>query len=64
VGASTLVRGAAAGAVGTTALNTATYLDMVLRARPASSTPQDTVEKLSDKAGVEVPVRVIDARTA
>jgi hypothetical protein len=50
-----LVRGAAAGAAGTTALNTATYLDMVLRARPASSTPQDTVEKLFDKAGVDVP---------
>jgi hypothetical protein len=49
------MRGAAAGAAGTTALNAVTYLDMVLRARPASSTPQDTIEKASDWAGVTVP---------
>ena len=30
-----LLRGAAAGAAGTTALNTVTYLDMVVRGRPA-----------------------------
>ena len=47
--------GAAAGAAGTTALNTATYLDMVLRARPASSTPEKTVEKLAELAGTSVP---------
>ncbi len=50
-----LLRGAAAGAAGTTALNSITYLDMALRARPASSTPQDTVEKAVDIAGVDVP---------
>jgi hypothetical protein len=50
-----VLRGAAAGAAGTTALNAATYLDMVLRARPASSTPQETVEKGTDALGVEVP---------
>ncbi|TDD07600.1 hypothetical protein E1181_09270 [Saccharopolyspora terrae] len=38
-----LLRGLAAGAAGTTALNTATFLDMVLRGRPASSTPEETV---------------------
>lgn len=47
--------GAAAGAAGTTALNAATYLDMSLRGRPASSTPEKTVEELTDKAGTEVP---------
>jgi hypothetical protein len=38
-----VVRGALAGAAGTTALNAVTYLDMVIRARPPSSTPEDTV---------------------
>lgn len=46
-----LLWGAAAGAAGTTALNAATYLDMVLRARPASSTPEQTVEKTEDLTG-------------
>jgi hypothetical protein len=52
---SALVKGAAAGAAGTTALNAATYVDMAVRGRPASSTPEDTVEKLAHLAGVEVP---------
>ncbi|CAN5778899.1 hypothetical protein BH24ACT3_BH24ACT3_11960 [soil metagenome] len=47
--------GAAAGAAGTTALNAITYLDMVVQARPTSSTPEDTVEKLADVAHVPVP---------
>jgi len=51
----TALRGAAAGAAGTTALNAVTYLDMAWRGRPASSTPEDTVEKLAQTAGVEVP---------
>jgi hypothetical protein len=50
-----LVRGAIAGAAGTTALNTATYLDMVVRARPASSTPEQTVERGADLLGVQIP---------
>ena len=50
-----IVAGAAAGAAGTTALNLITYLDMTLRGRGASSTPEDTVEKLSDAAHVTVP---------
>lgn len=50
-----LATGAAAGAAGTTALNTLTYLDMVWRARPASSTPEATVEKLADVTGVRIP---------
>ncbi|NIJ09968.1 hypothetical protein FHU38_000312 [Saccharomonospora amisosensis] len=52
---SAIMRGAAAGAAGTTALQAATYLDMVLRGRPASSTPERTVEKLSEKTGTSIP---------
>jgi len=47
--------GAAAGAAGTTALNFASYVDMTWRARPASSTPEKTVEKFAELAGAEVP---------
>ena len=52
---SAVARGAAAGAAGTTALNAVTYLDMAVRGRPASSTPEDTVEKLAHAAHAEVP---------
>lgn len=52
-----LLIGAAAGAAGTTALNAVTYLDMVARARPVSSTPQDTVERLSEKVHIPIPGR-------
>lgn len=50
-----VARGAAAGAAGTTALNAVTYLDMVGRGRPASSTPQRTAERLAGLAHVRVP---------
>jgi hypothetical protein len=50
-----LLAGAAAGAAGTTALNTVTYLDMALRGRPASSTPEQTVDTLAARAGVRIP---------
>lgn len=50
-----VLAGAAAGAAGTTALNAVTYLDMVVRARPSSSTPEDTVEALVEKADVRIP---------
>ena len=46
---------AAAGAAGTTALNAVTYLDMAARGRPASSTPEDTVEKIAGRAGLDIP---------
>jgi hypothetical protein len=49
------LRGAAAGAAGSTALNAVTYLDMALRGRGSSSTPEDTVEKLAHKAHVSIP---------
>ena len=50
-----VLRGAAAGAAGTTALNVVTYLDMAVRGRPASSTPQRTAEALAGLAHVTVP---------
>ncbi len=51
----TITRGIAAGAAGTTALNAVTYLDMAVRARPASETPQKAVEELTAKTGHRVP---------
>jgi hypothetical protein len=50
-----LLRGAAAGAAGTTALNAATYLDMAIRGRGASSTPEQTIEAVSDRLGIDIP---------
>src|SRR4051795_5032610 len=50
-----MLRGAAAGAAASTALNAVTYLDMAIRGRGTSSTPEDTVEKMADKAHVAIP---------
>jgi hypothetical protein len=50
-----VLRGAAAGAAGTTALNAVTYLDMVGRGRGTSSTLEQTVEALAEKAHVQIP---------
>jgi hypothetical protein len=50
-----LAGGALAGAAGTTALNATTFLDMAARGRPASSTPEETVERLLGLVGLEVP---------
>lgn len=47
--------GVIAGAVGTTALNAATYVDMAVRARPASSTPETTVERGAERLGISIP---------
>jgi hypothetical protein len=49
-----VLRGLLAGAAGTTALNAVTYADMVLRARPASSTPEDTVRRIESSAHVSL----------
>lgn len=48
-------QGAAAGAVGTSALNAVTYLDMAVRARPASEIPQQAVEAMASRAGHPIP---------
>jgi hypothetical protein len=49
------LRGAAAGAAASTALNAVTYLDMAVRGRDSSSTPEQTVAKLAEKAHVSIP---------
>jgi hypothetical protein len=50
-----LLVGMLAGAAGTTALNAVSYLDMLASARPASSTPEATVEKLEAASPFTVP---------
>nr|MDT0657696.1 hypothetical protein [Micromonospora sp. DSM 115978] len=45
-----LMDGLLAGAAGSTALNAVTYLDMAIRARPASDTPQEAVRRLAGLA--------------
>ena len=47
-----IAAGVAAGAVGTVALNTVTYLDMLVQGRPASNVPADAAQKLL--AGVDL----------
>ena len=42
-------------AAGTTALNAVTYLDMVLRARPSSGTPERIVTELANRSGHPIP---------
>lgn len=49
-----VAKGLVAGAVGTELLNVATYLDMALSGRSASSTPQEDVQKLADRVGVSL----------
>lgn len=49
-----VAKGLAAGAVGTVALNVASYLDMTVRGRGASSAPAQTAGEMADKAGVEL----------
>ena len=46
------VKALLAGAAGATALNAVTYLDMAVRARPASTAGEDTVAKLTGMAHV------------
>ena len=50
-----LLIGAAAGAAGTAALNAATYLDMTIRGRGGSGTPEQTIEAIEGRLPVSVP---------
>jgi hypothetical protein len=50
-----LLCGAAAGAAGTSALNVISYLDIVVRGRPTSTTPERTVEAMARVFGLTVP---------
>lgn len=49
-----LAHGLIAGATGTAVLNVTTYLDMALRARPASPVPTQTAKELADAADVDL----------
>ena len=49
-----LLMGTAAGAVGTVALNVATYADMAIRGRPSSNVPAILAGVLADKAGLSL----------
>jgi uncharacterized membrane protein len=50
-----VLKGAVAGAAGTTVLNAVGYADMALRGRPASSTPDQVAEQLAGRAGLRIP---------
>ncbi|MFG1669455.1 hypothetical protein [Streptomyces sp. Y7] len=50
-----LLYGAAAGAAGTTALDVVSYGDMLVRGRPASSTPETTVRRLAQRLHLRIP---------
>jgi hypothetical protein len=59
-----LLWGIAAGAVGTIALDVVSYLDMVVRARPASSLPAEVAGALAERAGVELAAGGNDSESA
>jgi hypothetical protein len=59
-----VMTGIAAGAAGTTALNLASYLDMVARARPASTTPEATVRKAEELAQLSLSADGSDSEQA
>ncbi len=59
-----ILMGTAAGAVGTVALNIATYADMAVRARPSSKVPAKVVAAGAEKAGVELSAEDSDDSTA
>ncbi|HEX5543814.1 MAG TPA: hypothetical protein VFX60_20035 [Micromonospora sp.] len=46
----TVLDGMLAGAAGTLALDAVTYADMAVRGRPASHTPEESVQHLADRA--------------
>jgi hypothetical protein len=48
-----MLLGTAAGSVGTVALNAATYADMALRGKPASSVPAQVADELAKKVGLD-----------
>jgi hypothetical protein len=59
-----LLWGIDAGAVGTVALDAVSHLDMVVRARPASSLPAEVAGALADRAGVELAAGGNDSEPA
>jgi len=59
-----LVHGLIAGAAGTLALNAATYLDMSVRARSASTVPTRSAARLAERAGIDLGEDVAAERRA
>lgn len=59
-----LLTGMLAGAAGTTALNATTYLDMAVRGRPPSTTPEQTVRKGEALIGVSLSSESPDSQPA
>ncbi|MEU6818130.1 hypothetical protein [Streptomyces sp. NPDC046860] len=49
-----ILRGGAAGAAGTTALDIASYADMALRGRSASDVPAEAADRLTEDVGLHV----------
>jgi hypothetical protein len=47
-----LQTGLLAGAVGTLALNATTYADLVIRGRPPSTVPEDTIRRSAERLGI------------
>jgi hypothetical protein len=60
--ANNIIRGLIAGAVGTMALDVATYADMALRARPASSIPSQLVEQMAQKVDLPLSEKGVGAQ--
>jgi hypothetical protein len=59
-----LLAGLAAGAAGTSVLNAVTYLDMLVRARPASGTPERTVRRIEELSGLRLAAEGPDSEPA
>ncbi len=59
-----LFTGMLAGAAGTTALNATTYLDMAVRGRPPSTTPEQTVRKAEEFTGASLSSEGPDSQPA
>src|SRR5437868_11918243 len=57
-----ILNGAAAAAAGTVALDVATYLDMVVRGRPASEVPAKTAERIATTAGIPLDAGISRAQ--
>jgi len=49
------VRGALAGAAGYAALNATTYIDMAIRGRGVSDSPEQLIERTAEKANLTIP---------
>lgn len=58
-----ILAGLIAGAAGTVALNVATYVDMFIRGRPASTLPAKVAGKLADEIGLPLDFDDDDATT-